>query len=177
MGLDTMNINGGLLSVNVSKLNSKKEESMKDFVEENVTWYEQFHQELHYKNPGKIKVIVKKSWLDNSSKLIFKNLETISFHYIGKKIIYSDESYFKDKIFLFPKSIDYKNIKNLSINSSQCFSLQDLKIFTKLEDLTISNNLDENKPNFRTLPKFEHLKYLNLNMYYPLIDDKSEVHL
>ena len=177
MGLDTISINGGLLNVNVRKLNSKKEEVLKDFVEENETWYEQFYHELHYKNPGKIKVIVKKSWLDSSSKLIFKNLETISFHYIGKKIIYSDESYFKDKIFLFPKSIDYKNIKNLSINSSPCFSLQDLKIFTNLEDLTISNNLDENKPNFRTLPKFEYLKNLNLNMYYPLINGKSEVAL
>ena len=176
-GLDTININGGLLKVDWSKLNTKKEEVFKDFVEENETWYQQFYQELHYKNPGKVKVIVKKSWLNNSSKLIFKNLETVSFHYIGKKMFWDEDNYFKNKIFLFPKSIDYKNIKNLSINKSPCFSLQDLKIFTNLEDLTISNNLDESKPNFRTLPKFENLKNLNLNMYYPLIDSKSEVAL
>ena len=103
-----------------------------------------------------------------------ENLETISFHYIGKKIIYSDESYFKDKIFELPKSIDYKNIKNLSINNSQCFSLQDLKIFTNLEDLTISNNLDENKPNFRTLPKFEKLKYLNINILDLVIKEEEK---
>ena len=176
-GLDTININGGLLKVDWSKLNTKKEEVFKDFVEENETWYQQFYQELHYKNPGKVKVIVKKSWLNNSSKLIFKNLETVSFHYIGKKMFWDEDNYFKNKIFLFPKSIDYKNIKNLSINKSPCFSLQDLKIFTNLESLIISNNLDESKPNFRTLPKFENLKNLNLNMYYPLIDDKSEVAL
>jgi len=176
-GLDTININGGLLKVDWSKLNTKKEEVFKDFVEENETWYQQFYQELHYKNPGKVKVIVKKSWLNNSSKLIFKNLETVSFHYIGKKMFWDEDNYFKNKIFLFPKSIDYKNIKNLSINMSPCFSLQDLKIFTNLESLIISNNLDESKPNFRTLPKFENLKNLNLNMYYPLIDSKSEVAL
>ena len=176
-GLDTININGGLLKVDWSKLNTKKEEVFKDFVEENETWYQQFYQELHYKNPGKVKVIVKKSWLNNSSKLIFKNLETVSFHYIGKKMFWDEDNYFKNKIFLFPKSIDYKNIKNLSINKSPCFSLQDLKIFTNLESLIISNNLDESKPNFRTLPKFENLKNLNLNMYYPLIDSKSEVAL
>jgi len=176
-GLDAININGGLLKVDWSKLNTKKEEVFKDFVEENETWYQQFYQELHYKNPGKVKVIVKKSWLNNSSKLIFKNLETVSFHYIGKKMFWDEDNYFKNKIFLFPKSIDYKNIKNLSINKSPCFSLQDLKIFTNLESLIISNNLDESKPNFRTLPKFENLKNLNLNMYYPLIDSKSEVAL
>ena len=53
--------------------------------------------------PKEIKAIIDKyeSGLNDGStkKLIFKNLETISFHYIGKKIFYSDESYFKDKIF------------------------------------------------------------------------------
>ena len=175
-GLDFLSLNSGLLEVDVGKLTSKKEESLKGFLWEDEIWCKQFYNKLHYENPGKAKVIVKKSWLDNSSKLIFKNLETISFHYIGKKIIYSGESYFKDKIFSLPKSIDYKNIKNLSINNSPCFSLQDLKIFTNLEDLTISNNLDENKPNFRTLPKFEKLKYLNINMFFPINkEDEKEI--
>ena len=175
-GLEVLGLNSGLLEVVVGKLTSKKEESLNGFLWEDEIWCKQFYNKLHYENPGKAKVIVKKSWLDNSSKLIFKNLETISFHYIGKKIIYSGESYFKDKIFSLPKSIDYKNIKNLSINNSPCFSLQDLKIFTNLEDLTISNNLDENKPNFRTLPKFEKLKYLNINMFFPINkEDEKEI--
>ena len=110
-GLDFLSLNSGLLEVDVGKLTSKKEESLKGFLWEDEIWCKQFYNKLHYENPGKAKVIVKKSWLDNSSKLIFKNLETISFHYIGKKIIYSGESYFKDKIFSLPKSIDYKNIK------------------------------------------------------------------
>ena len=173
-GLEFLSLNSGLLEVDVGKLTSKKEESLKGFLWEDEIWCKQFYNKLHYENPGKVKVIVKKSWLDNSSKLIFKNLETISFHYISKKIIYSNESYFKDKIFSLPKSIDYKNIKNLSINNSPCFSLQDLKIFTNLEDLTISNNLDENKPNFRTLPKFEKLKYLNINMFFPVIKEEEK---
>ncbi|MDA9042775.1 hypothetical protein N9H38_04060, partial [Candidatus Pelagibacter sp.] len=46
---------------------------------------------------------------------------------------------------------------------------------TNLEDLTISNNLDENKSDFRTLPKFEKLKNFNINMYFPLVESKSEV--
>jgi len=174
MGLEFLGLNSGLLQFDISKLNSKKEESLKDFLWEDESWFKQFNKKLHYKNPGKCKIFVKKSWLDNSSKLIFKNLETVSFHYIGKKTFYSDSSYFKDKIFLFPKSIDYKNIKNLGINSSPCFSLQDLKIFTNLEDLTISNNLDENKPNFRTLPKFEKLKNLNLNVFFPVIKEEEK---
>ena len=174
MGLEFLGLNGGLTQFDINKLNSKKEESFKDFLWEDTSWFTQFAKKLHYKNPGKCKIFVKKSWLDNSSKLIFKNLETISFHYIGKKIFYSDESYFKDKIFLFPKSINYTNIKNLSIIASPCFSLQDLKIFTKLEDLTISNNLDENKPDLRTLPKFEKLINLNINMYFPIIKEEEK---
>ena len=102
MGLEFLGLNGGLIQFDINKLSSKKEESFKDFLWEDASWFTQFAKKLHYKNPGKCKIFVKKSWLDNSSKLIFKNLETISFHYIGKKIFYSVESYFKDKIFLFP---------------------------------------------------------------------------
>ena len=174
MGLEYLEVNSGLIKVDVSKLNSKKEESLKNFLWENESWPKQFWNNKHHSNPGKAKVFVKKSWLDNSTKIIFKNLETISFHYIGKKKIYSDDSYFKDKTFFIQKSIDYKSIKNLSISHSPCLSLQDLKIFPNLEYLTIINHLDENKSNFRTLPQFENLKDLHIDMHYPIIKGEEK---
>ena len=175
MGLEGLGLNSGLVQVDLSKLKSKKEEILKNFLWENESWPKQFWDNKHHSNPGKAKVFVKKSWLDNSAKIIFKNLETVSFYYIGKKIIYSDDSYFKDKTFFIPKSIDYKSINDLSICGSPCLSLQDLKIFPNLKHLTIENNLDENKLNFRTLPQFESLKDLNINMYYPIMrgEEKS----
>ena len=77
MGLEFLGLNGGLIQFDINKLSSKKEESFKDFLWEDASWFTQFAKKLHYKNPGKCKIFVKKSWLDNSSKLIFKNLETI----------------------------------------------------------------------------------------------------
>ena len=174
MGLEYLGLNSGLVQVDLSKLKSKKEEVLKNFLWENESWPKQFWDNKHHFNPGKAKVFVKKSWLDNSAKIIFKNLETVSFYYIGKKIIYSDDSYFKDKTFFIPKSIDYKSINDLSICDSPCLSLQDLKIFPNLKHLTIENNLDENKLNFRTLPQFESLKDLNINMYYPIMREEEK---
>ena len=162
-----------MLNYEVEKIKSKKEEVFKDFLWEDENWYKQFSNEKHLNNPSKSKILIKKSWLDNSKKIIFNNLETVSFHYIGKKIVYSDESYLKDKKFLIPNSINHKSIKDLSITNSPCLSLQDLEIFENLETLVIENHLDENKPNYKTLPKFEKLKDLKLNLHYPIIKEKS----
>ena len=172
-GLEVLSINSGLLNYEVEKIKSKKEEVFKDFLYEDENWYQQFSNEKHLNNPGKSKILIKKSWLDNSKKIIFNNLETVSFHYIGKKIFYSDESYLKNKKFLIPNSINHKSIKDLSITNSPCLSLQDLEIFENLETLVIGNHLDENKLNYKTLPKFEKLKDLKLDLYYPIIKEKS----
>ena len=110
-GLEVLSINSGLLNYEINKIKSKKEEVFKDFLWEDENWYQQFSNEKHLKNPGKSKIFIKKSFLDNSKKIIFNNLETVSFHYIGKKIFYSDESYFKDKTFSIPNSINHKFIK------------------------------------------------------------------
>ena len=172
-GLEVLSINSGLLNYKIEKIKSKKEEVFKDFLWEDENWYQQFSYEKHLKNPGKSKIFVKKSFLDNSKKIIFNNLETLSFHYIGKKIFYSDESYFKNKTFLIPNSINHKSILDLNISNSPCLSLQDLEIFKNLEILIINNHLDENKPNYKTLPKFDNLKDLKLNLYYPIIKEES----
>ena len=172
-GLEVLSINSGLLNYEVEKIKSKKEEVFKDFLWEDENWYQQFSNEKHLKNPGKSKIFIKKSFLDNSKKIIFNNLETLSFHYIGKKIFYSDESYFKNKTFLIPNSINHKSILDLNISNSPCLSLQDLEIFKNLEILIINNHLDENKPNYKTLPKFDNLKNLKLNLYYPIIKEDS----
>ena len=172
-GLEVLGINSGLLNYEINKIKSKKEEVFKDFLWEDENWYQQFSNDKHLKNPGKSKIFIKKSFLDNSKKIIFNNLETVSFHYIGKKIVYSDESYFKDKKFIIPNSINHKSILDLNISNSPCLSLQDLEIFENLETLIINNHLDENKPNYKTLPKFDNLKDLKLNLYYPIIKEEK----
>ena len=172
-GLEVLSINSGLLNYEINKIKSKKEEVFKDFLWEDENWYQQFSNEKHLRNPGKSKIFIKKSFLDNSKKIIFNNLETLSFHYIGKKTFYTDESYFKNKTFSIPNSINHKFIKDLSITNGPCLSLQDLEIFKSLEKLIINNHLDENKPNYKTLPKFDNLKDLKLNLYYPIIKEES----
>ena len=173
IGFEVLSINSGLLNYEIEKIKSKKEEVFTDFLWEDENWWTQFFNEKYLKNPGKSKIFIKKSFLDNSKKIIFNNLETVSFHYVGKKIVYSNESYLKDKTFLIPNSINHKSIKDLSINNSPCLSLQDLEIFENLETLVINNHLDENKPNYKTLPKFDNLKDLKLNLYYPIIKEES----
>ena len=116
----------------------------------------------------------KKSLLDNSRKIIFNNLETISFHYVGKQIVWSDTNDFEDKRFSIPKSINLTNIKNLSVSNSPYLNLPDLKVFENLETLNISNHLDENKENYKTLPSFKYLKNFKINMYYPTIKEEHK---
>ena len=174
-GLDYLTINSGLVSYELSKIDATEEKVFKDFLYEDDFWWKQFVNDKNYNNPGKAKVFVKKSLLDNSKKIIFNNLETISFHYIGKQTIWSDANDFGDKTFTIPKSINLTNIKNLSISNSPYLNLPDLKVFENLETLNISNHLDENKENYKTLPSFKYLKNFSIHMYYPTIkeDDKE----
>jgi hypothetical protein len=173
-GLEHLIINSGLVSYELSKIDAPEEEVFKDFLYEDDFWWKQFTSEENCNNPGKAKVFVKKSLLDNSKKIIFNNLETISFHYVGKQTIWSDTNDFGDKAFAIPKSINLTNIKNLRVSNSPYLSLPDLKIFENLETLEINNHLDENKENFKTLPSFKYLKNFSINMYYPTIKEEEK---
>jgi len=173
-GLDYLTINSGLISYDISKIDSPEEEVFKNFLYEDDFWWTQFVNEKNYNNPGKVKVFVKKSLLDNSKKIIFNNLETISFHYIGKQSIYSDTNDFGEKTFVIPKSINFVNIKNLSISNSPYLNLPDLKVFENLETLNVSNHLNENKENYKTLPSFKYLKNFSIDMYYPVIKEEHK---
>ena len=109
----------------------------------------QFAREKHLLNPGKVKVVVKKEWLDNSKKLLFKNLNTISFHLIGKET-WMGESFFNSKKFNFSKSIDYKNIEYLNISKNFKVDLNDLIKFEKLSELKFNNHLFELNQNYES---------------------------
>ena len=172
-GLEYLNINSGFLSYEIAKIKSKKEYVFKDFLWEDDSWWKQFIDKKNLNNPGKSKIFVKKNWLDKQKKVLFKNLETVYFNYVGKDIVYSDDDYFKDKTFFIPNSINHKSIKELSITNSPCISLNDIKIFENLESLMISNHLDENKSDYKKLPEISNLKNLELNLYYPIIKEES----
>ena len=173
-GLEHLTINSGLVSYELSKIDAPEEEVFKEFLYEDDFWWRQFNSEENCNNPGKAKVFVKKSLLDNSKKIIFNNLETISFHYVGKQTIWSDTNDFGDKTFTIPKSINLTNIKNLSVSNSPYLNLPDLKVFENLDTLNISNHLDENKENYKTLPSFKYLKNFKINMYYPTIKEEHK---
>ena len=172
-GLEYLNINSGFLSYEIAKIKSKKENVFKDFLWEDDSWWKQFIDKKNLNNPGKSKIFVKKNWLDKQKKVLFKNLETVYFNYVGKDIVYSDDDYFKDKTFFIPNSINHKSIKELSITNSPCISLNDIKIFENLESLMISNHLDENKSDYKKIPELNNLKNLELNLYYPIIKEES----
>ena len=173
-GLEHLTINSGLVSYELSKIDAPEEEVFKDFLYEDDVWWRQFSSEENCNNPGKAKVFVKKSLLDNSKKIIFNNLETISFHYIGKVNIWNDQNDFEKKTFTIPKSINYNNIKNLSITRSPYLNLQDLKIFENLESLWVEGHLDENKKDYKTLPTFKSLKEITIGLFYPLIKEEDK---
>ena len=96
-GLEHLTINSGLVSYELSKISAPEEEVFKEFLYEDDFWWRQFNSEENCNNPGKAKVFVKKSLLDNSKKIIFNNLEIISFHYVGKQTIWSDTNDFGEK--------------------------------------------------------------------------------
>ena len=173
-GLDYLTINSGLVSYELSKIDAPEEEVFKDFLYEDQVWWKQFGDEKNFGNPGKVKVFVKKSFLDSSKKIIFNNLETISFHYIGKVDIWYNQNDFEKKTFTIPKSINYNNIKNLSITRSPYLNLQDLKIFENLESLWVEGHLDENRKDYKTLPTFKSLKEITIGLFYPLIKEEDK---
>ena len=171
-GLYFLNINSGLISYEVSEINSSEDDSFRDFLYEDDDWWVQFAREKHLLNPGKVKVIVKKEWLDKSKKLIFKNLNAISFHLIGKET-WMGESFFNSKKFNFSKSIDYKNIEYLNISKNFKVDLNDLIKFEKLSELKFNNHLFELNQNYRDLPPLKKLKKLIFGIGYSAKDDET----
>ncbi|MDA9617132.1 hypothetical protein N9S11_00095 [Candidatus Pelagibacter sp.] len=172
MGLEFLNINSGLISYDVSKIDNSEDDSFRHFLYEDEDWWIQFVREKHYLNPGKVKVVVKKEWLDKSNKLIFKNLDTISFHLIGKEA-WMGESIFNNKKFNFPKSIDYKKIEYLNISKNFKVDLNDLIKFEKLNELRFNNHLFELNQNFRDLPTLKKLKKLLFGIGYSAKEDET----
>ena len=91
------------------------------------------------RNPGRCIVIVKKSFLDNSKKTIFNNLEDISFQYVGKIPFDNYEKIFKNKSFSFPKSINYNSVKQIFIFNNPPVKLSSLDFLENLEKLCFHN--------------------------------------
>jgi len=171
-GLEFLNINSGFISYEVSEIKSSKDDSFRDFLWEDEEWWIQFAREKHFLNPGKVKVIVKKEWLDKSNKLIFKNLNTISFHLIGKES-WMGESFFNSKKFNFSKSINYKDIEYLNISKNFKVDLNDLTKFDKLSELKFNNHLFELNQNYRDLPTLKKLKKLIFSIGYSAKEDET----
>ena len=154
--------------INFSKIKGKKEESFKWFFEEEIWYgYQIIPEERFKRNPGRCIVVVKKSFLDNSKKIIFNNLEDISFQYIGKKSYDNYEIIFKNKSFSFPKSINYNSVKQLFIYGNPPVKLNSLDFLENLEKLYFHNYIDENDKNCWIFPKLNKLKHLDLSIYFP----------
>ena len=75
--------------------------------------------------------------------MIFNNLETINFFYVDKEPYPNHEKLFKNKVFQYPKSINYSKIKKFGILSSPPCSLNSLKILENLEDLHFNNYVNQ----------------------------------
>ena len=171
-GLEFLNINSGFISYEVSEIKSSKDDSFRDFLWEDEEWWIQFAREKHFLNPGKVKVIVKKEWLDKSKQINLQNLNTISFHLIGKES-WMGESFFNSKKFNFSKSINYKDIEYLNISKNFKVDLNDLTKFDKLSELKFNNHLFELNQNYRNLPTLTKLKKLIFSIGYSAKEDET----
>jgi hypothetical protein len=160
--------------INFSKIKGKKEESFKWFFEEEI-WYgnQIIPVDGFERNPGKCIIIVKKSFLDNSKKIVFNNLEDISFQYIGKISYDNYEKIFKNKTFSFPKSINYNSVKQLFIYNNPPVKLNSLDFLDNLEKLYFYNYIDESDKNSWIFPKLNKLKHLDLSIYFPFYSCKD----
>ncbi len=158
--------------IDFDKLKKKNEESFKEFYE-----YEYFEGSWNIsdfaKNPGCCVPIIKKSFLDQSKKMIFNNLETINFFYVDKEPYPNYEKLFENKVFHYPKSINYSKIKKFGLLSSLPCSLNSLKILENLEDLYFNNYINQKDALCWELPTFKNLKKLSLTTRYPFMKDNK----
>ena len=178
--VDGFHLNDERDYINFSKIKGKKEESFKDFFQDEIWYGYAILPETGFEsNPGRCIVIVKKSFLDNSKKTIFNNLENISFQYVGKIPFDNYEKIFKNKSFSFPKSINHNSVKQLFIYNNPPVKLNSLDFLENLEKLYFRNYIDESDKNCWIFPKLNKLKYLELNIYFPFqsSEDRTLKHI
>ena len=155
--------------IDFEKATGKHEHSFHDFFE--YAFFEHWDSDDFRLNPGCCVPIVRKSYLDKSKKIIFKNLESIHFKYLDKDSFPNAEKIFKNKVFEFPKSINFSKVKNFSIMNSPPCSLNSLEKLEKLEKLYFENNVNQKDINWCKLPTFKNLKKLKINLPYPIISE------
>jgi hypothetical protein len=154
--------------------NLKKELDFRDFFYEQL-WYGHTYlpENKFLDNPSNQAVFVKKEFLDKSKKIIFNNVENISFQRIAsviKKVAdFEDYKDLKEKKFKFPSSVNKKNIKRLYIQDNFIFRISDLEEFENLEEFNFSGHLDEEDKNMNIFPKMDKLRFIDYSVDYPFI--------
>ena len=154
--------------IDIANLKKKSEESFKNFYEYDI--FEVVVPDFN-KNPGCCVPIIRKSYLDESKKIIFNNIEEIDFYTVEKDRYANHEKIYKDQRFSFPKSINHSNIKKFYIRSSPPCSLNYLKMFENLEELYFSNYVDQKDNLWMEFPVFKNLKKLNLSIHHPFMKE------
>ena len=154
--------------IDIANLKKKSEESFKNFYEYDI--FEVVIPDFN-KNPGCCVPIIRKSYLDESKKIIFNNIEEIDFYTVEKDRYANHEKIYKDQRFSFPKSINHSNIKKFYIRSSPPCSLNYLKMFENLEELYFSNYVDQKDNLWMEFPVFKNLKKLNLSIHHPFMKE------
>ena len=157
-------------AINFDKLKKKSEESFKQFYEYDFLEHQAATADFN-KNPGCCVPVIRKSFLDQSKKIIFNNIEEINFYNVEKDRYANPEKIFKDQSFSFPKSINHSNIKKFYIESSPPCSLNYLRIFENLEELYFSNYVNQKDPLWMEFPVFKNLKKLYLSMHHPFMKE------
>ena len=157
-------------NIDFNKFNKTKfEESFLEFFE--FEFFQFLTEKDFDENPGGCIPIVRKSFLDNSKKIIFNNLHNIFFKYVGKIPYDNYEKVFLNKAFQFPKSINYKTIKNFSINNNPPLALNEIGFIENLETLNFENFVNQKISNCWDLPQFNSLKNIYINTLYPFMED------
>ena len=105
--------------------------------------------------------------------MIFNTLEVVNFFYVDKEPYPNHEKLFENRIFHYPKSINYIKIKKFGLLSSPPCSLDSLKILENLEDLHFNNYVNQRDSSCWQLPTFKNLKKLSLTTRYPFMKDAN----
>ena len=87
-------------AINFDKLKKKSEESFKQFYEYDFLEHQAATADFN-KNPGCCVPIIRKSFLDQSKKIIFNNIEEINFYNVEKDRYANPEKYLKIKVLVF----------------------------------------------------------------------------
>ncbi len=161
--------------VDFGKASGKLEHSFQDLFE--YDFFECWETEEFKLNPGCCVPVVRKSYLDNSKKIIFNNLENIHFKYLDVKSYPNHEKIFKNKTFTFPKSINFSKVKIFSILNSPPCSLNSFEKLEKLEKLFFINNIDYEDANWNIVPTFKKLKKIKIALLHPISDKNRELNV